>query len=115
MASSLFRSGRQSWRQVSKLAAVAGAVPATAPGNFAVRHFAAAAGSSSGGGGGTVRMVLLLPDLLPDCKQRASCDLETTFVVAEVVSRSGRCNRWRLGRSSLRVPGQCSWSPPTRV
>ena len=52
MASAMFRNGRQHWRQISKLAAVAG--PAGVPANFAVREFASAAGGSSGGSG-TVR------------------------------------------------------------
>lgn len=51
----MFRSGRQNWRQLSKLAAVAG--PAgSGSSNFAVRQFASEAGSAPGGGGsGTVR------------------------------------------------------------
>lgn len=51
MATSLFRSGRQNWRQLSKLAAVAGCGPTSAPGNFAVRQFAAGASTSSGSSG----------------------------------------------------------------
>ncbi len=49
MASAMFRNGRQHWRQISKLAAVAG--PAGLPSNTAVRHFASEAGSASGSSG----------------------------------------------------------------
>ncbi|DBA80066.1 TPA: heme peroxidase [Trebouxia sp. C0005] len=49
MASAMFRNGRQHWRQISKLAAVAG--PAGLPSNIAVRHFASEAGSASGSSG----------------------------------------------------------------
>ena len=48
MSSAMFRNGRQHWRQIAKLAAVAG--PAGAPGTLAVRQFASEAGASKGGG-----------------------------------------------------------------
>ena len=47
----MFRSGRQQWRQLAKLAAVAGAGPSGATGNFAVRQFASEAGGAKGGRG----------------------------------------------------------------
>ncbi len=58
MASAMFRNGRQHWRQISKLAVVAG--PAGLPSNIAVRHFASEAGSASGSSG-TVSVTFVAP------------------------------------------------------
>jgi len=63
MASAVFRNGRQHWRQISKLAAVAG--PAGLPSNVAVRHFASEAGSASGSSGTVSELVVRLHSSQP--------------------------------------------------
>ncbi|KAL3147158.1 heme peroxidase [Trebouxia sp. C0010 RCD-2024] len=51
MSSAMFRNGRSHWRQIAKLAAVAGAGPSGPSANFAVRQFASESGGSKGGKG----------------------------------------------------------------
>ena len=110
----MFRNGRSHWRQIAKLAAVAGAAPSGPSANFAVRQFASEAGGSKGGKG----IVSLY--LLGRCCFRTKCIKSSTGSVSQfgVAGSAARC--WRRHRRSLcsrpyGVPRQYVGSAPSEL
>ena len=99
----MFRNGRQSWRQLSKLAAVAG--PAgSGSSNFAVRQFASEAGSAPKGGSGTVRDVMATADTAHMQRLPAAVLPDLYFRAKVFRCRNGFLVCWVLLEVFMRLP-----------